>query len=731
MEHRSPPTIVRNLERARFHMLTDSPIHLLADRAGIVSRYTDQTGDETRATADDTRVAILAAMGLDASSPQAARAALETLEAREWARVLPPVRVVRRDDPSALQIPLHAPAEIGLADWSLEVTTEEGESFERSGRSQPQWDGSLSLGLRGPLPLGYHTVRVSITSGGVERSGLQTLVVVPDACPGVRDVAGRDRAFGLIANLYSVRSARNWGVGDFTDLTRLLEWTGSVGGSFVGVNPLHALRNRGSEVSPYSPVSRIFRNALYLDVTSVPELRDSPETLRRMASEQVKVEREALRASPRVEYERVIGLKLELLRALHLEFVSRHSHEETDRGRAYCDFVDAQGEPLRRFATFEALAHHLGNGSWREWPVDFRGPDTTSVRDFQRSHPSAVDFHAWMQFELDRQLGMAAAKGRDAGLEIGLYQDLAIGTSPDGADIWANPGLFLDGVSIGAPPDDYSASGQNWGLPPLNPRALRDEGYQYWIGLVRASMRHAGALRIDHVMGLFRQFWIPAGMRGDAGAYVRFPAEDLLGILALEAHRHRAIVVGEDLGTVPPEVPPALRRWGVLSSRVLYFEREGDDFRPASSYEPVALATANTHDMPTLAGFWAGRDIDLRREVGMIASEGEEREARQARDQERRALLRTLAAEGLLGATTEPESQAELRGAVHAFLCRTPSALVGLNLDDVVGEAEPVNLPGVPPDRFSSWTRKLSTPIEALDQDPDVRAAVRCEGRAR
>jgi 4-alpha-glucanotransferase len=284
-------------------------------------------------------------------------------------------------------------------------------------------------------------------------------------------------------------------------------------------------------------------------------------------------------------------------------------------------------------------------------------------------------------------------------------------------------------VSIGAPPDEYSAEGQNWGLPPVDPWALRDDAYRYWIRLVRASLRHGGALRIDHAMGLFQQFWIPEGKQGADGAYVRFPSEDLLGILALEAHRHGAVVVGEDLGTVPPEVPPALRRWGVLSSRVLYFEREGDRFREGAAYEPMSLATANTHDMPTIAGFWRGRDIELKREVGMIESDGDAEEQGRARARERKALLERLAADGVLPDASDPESGAELRGAVHAFLCRTPAALVGFSLDDVVGEVEPVNLPGVTPERFSSWTRKLSVPIEALSSDPAVRATLRCDAR--
>jgi len=711
-------------------MHEQSPLRDLADRAGIVPSYVDQTGTETRATSDETRAAILQAMGIDASTPEAARRALEEMRARDGARVVAPVRVVRRGDPDAARVELRAPGDAaGDAEWSVELVPERGEPRRLAGTARPGRNGTVAVELGELPPEGYHRLRVSVRAGGVERGGEQALVVVPDACPAVVEVAGRERVFGVIANLYTVRGARNWGVGDLSDLGALLEWTAEVGGAFVGVNPLHALRNAGADVSPYSPVSRLFRNPIYLDVEAVPELAESGEARRMLESDALRREREALRASDRVEYERVMALKRRVLAVLHREFAARHAAATSERGRAYRDYVREQGEALEAFATFEALADELGTGSWREWPERFRDPASPAVAAFRTDRAEAVDFHRWLQWELDRQLGEAAARGGRAGLAVGLYQDLAIGTSGSSADVWANPRLFLPGASIGAPPDEYSASGQNWGLPPMDPRALREDGYRYWIALVRASMRHAGALRIDHAVGLFRQFWIPEGLDGARGAYVRLPADDLLGILALEARRHGALVVGEDLGTVPEDVPPTMHARGVLSSRVFYFEREGDAFRAAAEYEPMSLATANTHDMPSLAGFWAARDVDLKREVGLIDGDRAAAEQRRARLRERRAILERLAADGALPAAEEPASPAELRGAVHDFLCRTPAALVGFSLDDLVGEVEPVNLPGVPPDRFASWTRKLATPVEALATDPDVRAALRCGDR--
>jgi 4-alpha-glucanotransferase len=305
-------------------------------------------------------------------------------------------------------------------------------------------------------------------------------------------------------------------------------------------------------------------------------------------------------------------------------------------------------------------------------------------------------------------------------MRVGLYQDLAIGSSPTGADSWAYADHFVDGVTVGAPPDPYSADGQNWGLPPLDPRALKRGGYRYFIDLIRAAFRHAGALRIDHVMGLFRLFWIPQGMSGRDGAYVRYPAEDLLGIIALESVRHRALVVGEDLGTVPAEVPPRLSKWGVLSSKVLYFERESDGtFKRADRYPALALATANTHDMPTIAGFWSERDIELRRELGLIAAGEEEARARAERDRDRGALVQLLDEERIIPGGA-PQSSAELRAAVHGFLWSTPSQLVGLSLDDLAGETEAVNVPGVGGDRYPSWTRKMRADLEAITSSDEA-----------
>ena len=703
----------------------------LAEAVGIISTYLDQTGTEWRQCTPESRAAIFAAMGIEASTEAGAEAALRVMRQAERAELIAPVLVVGRDDDTATR---HVEARLasppnGEARWRLTLTLEDGETRTDEGRWGRGMHAELAIPWPGYPSLGYHQLRLTVTIGDQQRTGEQMLIIVPPRCVQPSEKLGDRRAFGVVANLYTVKSDRNWGIGDLSDLKQLVQWMGEVRGAFVGVNPLHALANRGKDISPYSPVSRLFRNPIYIDVEAIPELHVAPRIAARIDHPEFEAELGALREQPHVQYEAVMALKMPVLEELHRVFVEREQATHSERGVAYDNFVKTQEPELTNFATFVAIAESLENWNWREWPQEIQDRRSDAVQRFQRDHAQRIDLHRWIQFELDRQLGEVANTAKRAGLPIGLYQDLAIGTSPTGADSWSQPELFIHKASIGAPPDPYSASGQNWGLPPIDPRALRRDRYRYFIRLVRSGFRHAGALRIDHVMGLFRLFWIPEGKTGKEGAYVAYPSDDLLGILALESVRHDALVVGEDLGTVPKDVPPALERWGVLSSKVLYFEREKRGFRPAAKYEPLALATANTHDMATLDGFWEGRDIDERARVGLIAGDAALREAREAREQDKEALLARLTKEGVLEEPVAPNDSAELRGAIHEFLCRTPSALVGLALDDLAGERDAVNLPGVGPDQHPSWKRKMGMTIDDMRTSDGVKRALRTAGR--
>jgi 4-alpha-glucanotransferase len=762
-------------------MSHDTSLRALAERLGILSTYLSQDGSQLRSTSDETRIAILAAMGRDASSETLARAALDEIAEREAERIAEPAHVVRAAElraPRAVAggLRFRVPASWGVpagarTKYELSITGEnEGApGVARSGEATTGDDGSFAIAVDPAPAPGYYDLAIAISARGRVGEARQRLVVVPERC-----VAPDRRAFGIIANLYSVRGARSWSVGDLTDLSELARWSGERGAAFVGVNPLHAIRTVGGEVSPYSPVSRLYRNSAYLDIEAIPELEECPEARAMLGDDSIRAELVRLRSSDRVEYWARARVARPILEALHRCFLARSGSGRPaptsrigspgapgvpgvpgvrdarvatgaggagdERRNAYAAYREREGGALDDFATFMALDEHFvreGNVSvtWQRWPAEYRSPGSRAVREFARAHEREVDFHRWLQFELDRQLARAAVAGASAGLSLGIYQDLAVASAPYGSDAWSRQSIHASGVTFGAPPDDYSATGQNWGLLPLDPHRLREDGYRFWSALLRSSLRHAGAIRIDHVLGLFRQFWIPAGMDGSTGAYVRFPTADLMGILALESAKNGAVIVGEDLGTVPAEVPGVLREWGILGTRVLLFERDHDrTFRPAAGYEPLSLATADTHDLPTLPAFWEGRDIALATEVGRIATPDAERAALRSRQADRRLLSERLIADGALGAdrsgrSTERPATAELVKAVHRFLCSTPAVLVGISLDDLAGESEPVNLPGVSAERFASWTRRMRVPLGQLMAREDLLPPDGCEER--
>jgi 4-alpha-glucanotransferase len=715
-------------------------LRALAARLGIVPSYVDQTGRETRYTSDATREALLGVMGFDAPTEDAAAGWLDELDHLDRETILVPVRVVERDSADVARVRPRLPPGVASADVTITLREEAGHTWtarallRRSGRGE----GAGTIELPTHVPMGYHTLTADLRAGGRSWRAEQSLIVVPRQCESPDAVLGSPTrgVAGVVANLYATRREEDWGVGDFTTLMQLVEWAAQRGLAFVGVNPLHALFNRGPEISPYSPVSRLFRNPIYIDVERVPEFARSHASSDRLRHLQSTIR--DLRESREVDYDRVIAVKLEILTLLHRAFREggRSSAAAVARGRDYDAFVASREPELSQYAAWMAIAEASGAPDWRAWPESMRDPDGPVVRAFRDANADRIDFHRWLQFEASRQLSDVAQRANTLGMPIGVYQDLAVGTSPGGSDTWANPALFLTGASIGAPPDPYAEEGQMWGLPPMAPHVLRAQRYRYWIQVLRRAFEHAGALRIDHILGLFHTFWIPDGGTGRDGAFVRFPTRDMLGILALESVRHGAIVVGEDLGTVPKEVPSTLRRLGILSSRVLYFERTAREFRKASSYPALSLATANTHDLPTLAGFWAGRDIELRRDLGLITKPREVKRAFAARETERKSLLKLLrlpaaATAHRLGGEGEASHNfaRTFTTAVHDFLCSTRSKLVGLSLDDLMAEREPVNLPGVSPDRWPSWRRRSRMTVEALSWSFEADTALGCEKR--
>ena len=714
-------------------MTTERPrLRALAERMGILGAYWDLTGHQ-RVTSDATREALLAAMRIDATDENRAAAALATLAAEQAERWIDRVQVWREHGEATPYVPVRVPAGVGAADWRLELHQEEGAIAASEGRlpgsfAEASTVDSASGVVRLVLPArpraGYHELRLFVDGARVSHRGVQRFVMAPRRALAVSEVLGGRRGFGLWANLYTVRSARNQGFGDCRDLTELLLWCAQAGGAFVGVNPLHAISNRGLSITPYSPSSRLFRNVLYLDVEAVPELVDCAPARERLADPRLRKQLSALRAAVTLDHGAVLEAKLSLLRPLYRCF--RRSGEQAPRRVAFARFRAEQGAALEDFATWETLADRLGSPGapacdWSRWPERYRDPRAPAVEAFRCEHADEIEFRAWLQFELDAQLAQAAARGREAGLAIGIYQDLAVGSAPDSADTWMAQDLVARGVAVGAPPDDYAPEGQNWGFPPLDPHRLRADGYRMWSRLLRANLAHAGALRIDHAMGMLRLFWIPDGRPGHAGAYVQSRLDEMLGVLAIESHRAHALIIAEDLGTVPPGFREELAEWAILSSSVAYFERDDGVYRPASAYPENALATVETHDLPPLAGYAEGADLAIRRRAGELPDDEALGRARAVRADEYRALCDRLRAEGLLPADADADP-AQLALAVHAFLARTPAALVAASLDDLAGEAEPVNVPGIPVDRHRSWSRRMTRTLTALRDDAAVQA---------
>jgi 4-alpha-glucanotransferase len=703
----------------------------LADRMGIVDSYVDQSGGEVRHTSDLTRERLLAAMGIDATSEARAAKALSAHKRAALQRWIAPVRVVRQRSRRLSHVSVRVPAvDAESVQWALTLRTEEGIERQWSGVTHGGASRKLTLSLPVVPPLGYHDLTVSFEGADTCHTGTQRLIVVPSQCTPPEVRLHGHRGFGLTTNLYTVRSGTNWGAGDIGDVKTIAEWLGQHGGSFVGMNPLHALRNEGYDVSPYSPITRLFRNPLYLRVHDIPEFRYDAWVHDLVASPEFQAELSELREASMLDYARIMSLRAPALESLHRTFVELEVGRSTPRAQAYSEYVKGEDPQLTSFATYMAIAEREGPDA-RLWPAELQRADSEAVATLQQELSQRVDYHRWLQFELDRQLGDAEAHATQAGLALGIYQDLAVGSAASGSDVWANPDLFLQGATVGAPPDMYSDEGQNWGLPAINPHVLRTSGYDYWTRLLRAGFRHTGALRIDHALGLFRMFWVPLGESARQGAYVRSFSEDLFGILALESVRHNALVVGEDLGTVPAHVPAVLAKWGVLGSKVQVFERDYHTgrFRPASEYPRMALATVNTHDLPPLVGWAEARDIMLRSEVGDLSDPAVAAGMRASRQSDLSALISSLIDAGLLPYDAHQHLTSDaLITAVHAFIRRTPSALVGLSLDDLAHESTPVNIPGVWQDRYPSWSRRMRDPLEAIFEAPRAAYSLGTEG---
>jgi len=687
-------------------------------------------------TTTATKEAILEALGTPAGSQEELENSLAARTRREWERLAPPAIVC--SDSGEQELPLNVPVESLGERARLVIRREDGQvsEFHLNLWELPQtahiaMDGRTRVRklarLPVRLPLGYHDI--SVEAGGAAAS--VRYIVTPDRAWVSPHLGRGGRAAGIAISLYGVRSSRNWGCGDFGDLLEILAFAADdLEAGFVSLNPLHAIHNRRPfNTSPYLPNCIFYQNFLYLDIESMDDFASCRRARELRNSPPVAAEIAALRASPFVEYERVAALKLRFLKLLFVQFL-REWRTLSPRARQFQAFLDREGGLLERFATYCALDEHLHRRdasvwTWPQWPAPYQDPASPESAAFRRKHWRSVMFYQFLQWQIDIQLTRAQRRARDRHLSIGLYHDLALATDRFGCDLWAHRPFYVSGCRVGSPPDDFSPQGQDWGFPPPNSRQHREDGYRLFAESIRKNCRHGGALRIDHVMRLFRLYWIPDGADAAHGSYVREQSEDFVRILALESVRNQVVVVGEDLGTVEPAVRETLARFGIFSYRLFYFEKnERGEFRHHEEYPRQALVSSTTHDLPTLAGFWLGTDIAARRAAAVI-DQAEFDKQTAYRAGEKQKMLNLLFDQNLLApdlpraAAAYPELAGPLHNAVVGFLALTPSALLAINQEDLTKEESQQNLPGTTW-QYPNWGRKMRFTVEQLRSDPEA-----------
>jgi 4-alpha-glucanotransferase len=658
-------------------------LRALASHASILTAYIDVWGNR-RTASDEALVAILSRRGIAAGSASEVRESLDRLRAERDTRIVEPVVVAWN---GIARVPLHR---VESATIECELRLENDDSrvqiYELSAATLPAPRGSRDPLARvvsfGQLPFGYHAL--SIRAGG--REATTTILSAP------RQVWSGDakRRFGIFAPLYSFRSRRNWGIGDFADAERFLSWAEANGAAFLGILPtLPAYLEEPSDPSPYAPVSRLFWNEIFVDVERIPEVAIDPAAQQLLGSDGFRRELESLRALDLIDYRRVYAAKRRLFDSLTRALLTRGSEERRDAFERF----RASKPLLADYARFRAATerHRAGFRFWRD----------------PREEPAENDSshqHEYAQFIAEEQIAALA----DSHEACGLYLDFPLGTNRDGFDVWRFPHLFAKDAAIGAPPDFSYGTGQNWGFPPLDPDASREDGYRYFAACIRHHVRHAGMLRLDHVMSLHRTFWIPDGFAPRDGVYVRYAADEFYAVLAIESHRAKTRIIGEDLGTVPHYVREAIDRRGL--HRLFVLQRQllhGKE--PPGTVASNMVASLNNHDLPPFAGFWKERDIEEREDLGLIDA-SRATELRAKRQDIRSFLIDFLKREGLLDADTPIDA---IIDAANRWLAKSPAEIVLVSVEDLWGEAESQNIPTTTTER-PNWRRKFAKTIEEI-----------------
>jgi len=729
----------------------------LSERVGIAAEYHDINGTR-HVTADHTKRDILRAMGFQADSTAALAVAIREWDEAPWRRPCDPVRIVHEEEvgaPVSCCFALEDGKERSVVvRWQLR---DEAGEVVQDGQAGPGLsavevkfiDGHRHVRVELPapktLPLGYYNLIIHADGLVGGTTGSMRLIVAPRHCYVPPSLESGRRMWGLALQLYSLSSGRNWGCGDFSDLNQVVEWAGkSLGAGLIGLNPLHAIRNSAPHhTSPYAPLNRLALNELYIDLERLPEFFASEDAQKQYRAPEFQAKLQAMRESRRVDYDAIATAKRTMLDFAYRQFLKDayagaepNLEPRTARAKLLERFIQAEGESLELYAIFQTLEEERRliqskTVSWQEWPKQFLSPGS-AAREYGKRHRKRIRFFQYIQWIACEQLNEVRRTAEQVGMPIGLYTDLALGAERSGAEAWMYQSVLALDADCGAPPDPFAPEGQNWGLPPINPIALRANRYELLIQLLRKNMRFGGAIRLDHVMALCRLFWIPKGKPSSEGTYVHYPFEDLLAIIALESVKSKTLVIGEDLGTVPDWVREQLVKARVLSYRVFYFERRGDGaWKLPSEYPQQALAVATTHDLPTLTGFWSGEDLQVRAGLGAFRDDGARSQAWDERQRDKGRMLAVLKQEGLLpsGVSDNPAAvpamTPALCRAIHAFLARTPSWVVLANLEDGLEEISQTNLPGTVENHLN-WTRKYASRIDNLIGDERLRELGAC-----